>query len=202
MVSCPSVQLSRIWVVLHPLHRMLFSSRRYSTNIPLMTLQHGLLHLTWAKEHYCWAVENWRRIAWPDKSYSQLFWRDSRVRGRRRLYSVMDPSYQQCVGKVGDGSLMMWVFFVGICMVIIKSVLAHTDLVINHLYHMCLPYFLVFMFQQDNEGFSCAHMTLTWLQEYLTPTLARLKFHWPRMGQIANLTKLSPKSHPISKIQL
>ncbi|GBM88678.1 hypothetical protein AVEN_10512-1 [Araneus ventricosus] len=49
------------------------SQSRRPTRVPLLTALHKALLLSWARQHYHWTVDYWKRVAWSDESRFQLY---------------------------------------------------------------------------------------------------------------------------------
>ncbi|GBM13667.1 hypothetical protein AVEN_148189-1 [Araneus ventricosus] len=56
------------------------SQSRRPTLVPLLTARYKALLLSWARQHYHWTVDDWKRVAWSDESRFQLYRTDERVR--------------------------------------------------------------------------------------------------------------------------
>ncbi|GBM24470.1 hypothetical protein AVEN_41114-1 [Araneus ventricosus] len=89
------------------LHRMSFGSRR-PTRVPLFNARHRAARLAWAREHREWTLEDWKRVAWTDKSRFRLFQADGRPRIWRQSHEAMDPSCQVGTVQRHGGSIMVW----------------------------------------------------------------------------------------------
>lgn len=87
-----------------------YGSRR-PTRVPLLTAQHCLQCLSWARDHIDWTLDDWKTMAWSDESRFQLVRADGRVRVWCRPHKAMDPSCQQGSVQAGGGSIMMWAVF-------------------------------------------------------------------------------------------
>ncbi|GBL78677.1 hypothetical protein AVEN_65248-1 [Araneus ventricosus] len=44
------------------------SQNRTPTRVPLFTALHKALLLSWARQHYHWTVDDWKRVTWSDES--------------------------------------------------------------------------------------------------------------------------------------
>ncbi|GBM84626.1 hypothetical protein AVEN_226660-1 [Araneus ventricosus] len=56
---------------------------RRPTRVPLLTKRHHQLHLQWSQEHREWTMDEWKRVAWSDKSRFLIHHVDGRARVRR-----------------------------------------------------------------------------------------------------------------------
>ncbi|GFU49413.1 transposable element Tc1 transposase [Trichonephila clavipes] len=97
------------------LHRMGFGGRRL-TRVPLLNAVHRAARLSRVREHRDWSVEDWKRVAWSDKSRFRLLNINGRLRMWRQAHKAMDPACQ--VGNVQGhgGSIMVWGVFSGHCL--------------------------------------------------------------------------------------
>ena len=84
-----------------------FWSRR-PTRLLLLTVRQKALHLTWARQHRQWTVDDWKHVSWSDESRFQLHRADGLVRVWRQPHESMDPSCQQGTVQAGGGSVMVW----------------------------------------------------------------------------------------------
>ncbi|GBO18468.1 hypothetical protein AVEN_242625-1 [Araneus ventricosus] len=56
------------------------SQSRRSTRVPLLTVRHKALLLSWARQHYHWTIGDWKHVSWSHESRFQLYRTDARVR--------------------------------------------------------------------------------------------------------------------------
>ncbi|GBL84864.1 hypothetical protein AVEN_93886-1 [Araneus ventricosus] len=67
------------------------SQSRKPTRVPLLTARHKALRLDWARQHYHWTVDDWKRLAWSDESRFQLYRTDARVLTSMETSSIHRP---------------------------------------------------------------------------------------------------------------
>ncbi|GFX57304.1 transposable element Tcb2 transposase [Trichonephila clavipes] len=72
---------------------------------------HKFLRLSWARQHRHWTVDDWKHVAWSDKSRFQLNRTDERVRVWGQPRESMHSTCQQGTVQAGGGSVMIW----GVC---------------------------------------------------------------------------------------
>ncbi|GBL84885.1 hypothetical protein AVEN_200201-1 [Araneus ventricosus] len=47
--------------------------------VPLLTALNKALLLSWARQHYCWTVDDWKHVTWSDESRFQLYRTDAQM---------------------------------------------------------------------------------------------------------------------------
>lgn len=77
-----------------------FGSRRL-TRVPLSTVRHKALRLTWGHQRFHWTVYERKHIPWSDKSRCQLYRVDGCVRLWRQPHESLHPSCQQRTIHIG-----------------------------------------------------------------------------------------------------
>ncbi|GBO27968.1 hypothetical protein AVEN_201141-1 [Araneus ventricosus] len=81
---------------------------RRPTRVPLLTVWHTALCLSWARQHSHWTADGWKQVAWFDESCFQLFRADGRVRIWRQPHESMASACQQGTVQSGRASVMVW----------------------------------------------------------------------------------------------
>ncbi|GBM68677.1 hypothetical protein AVEN_255400-1 [Araneus ventricosus] len=61
-----------------------------------------------ARQHYHWTVDDWKHVAWSDKSRFQLYRTDARVRVWRQHHEFMELTCEQGTVQSGGASVMVW----------------------------------------------------------------------------------------------
>ncbi|GFV53023.1 transposable element Tc1 transposase [Trichonephila clavipes] len=75
------------------------------TRVQLLNARHRAAHLTWAREHRDWSVEDWKRVAWSDESRFRLFNADWRLRIGHQAHEALDPACQVRTVQRNGGSI-------------------------------------------------------------------------------------------------
>ncbi len=96
------------------LKQMGYSSRR-AHRVPLLSAKNRKRRLQFAQAHQNWKRleigEDWKNVAWSDKSRFLLQHSDGRARNWRKEHESMDSSCLLSTGQAGGGGLMVWGIF-------------------------------------------------------------------------------------------
>ena len=84
---------------------------RKLTRVPLLNARHRLLHLSYARDHISWTLDNWRTVICSDVSRLQLVRADVRLRVRPKSLDALNPSCEQDKSQAGDGSIKVYCIF-------------------------------------------------------------------------------------------
>jgi DDE superfamily endonuclease len=75
---------------------------------PFLSTLHKARHLTWAKAHEHWTIEDWKNVIFSDESKYNLFGSDGCHWCWRRPGEEFDKRYVRKEVKHGGGSVMAW----------------------------------------------------------------------------------------------
>ncbi len=92
------------------LKQMSNSSRR-PHRVPLLSAKNRNRRLQFAQARQNWTIEDWKNVAWSDKSQFLLRHSDGRVRMWRKEHESMDPSCLVSMVQAGGGGVMFWGIF-------------------------------------------------------------------------------------------
>ncbi len=92
------------------LKQMSYGSRR-PHRVPLLSAKNRKRRLQFAQPHQNWTTEDWKNIAWSDKSRFLLRHSDGRVRIWRKEHESMDPSCLVSTVQAAGGGVMVWGIF-------------------------------------------------------------------------------------------
>ncbi len=98
------------------LKQMGYSSRR-PHRVPLLSAKNRKWRLQFTQAHQNWTIEDWKNVAWSDKSRFLLQHSDGRVRIWCKEHESMDPSCLVSTvqtAAAGGGGVMVWgIYFLG-----------------------------------------------------------------------------------------
>ncbi len=89
------------------LKQMGYSSRR-PHRVPLLSAKNRKLRLQFTQVLQNWTTEDWKKVAWCDKSPFLLWHSDGRVRIWRKQHESMDPSCLVWTVQAAAGGAMVW----------------------------------------------------------------------------------------------
>ncbi|GBM04891.1 hypothetical protein AVEN_252830-1 [Araneus ventricosus] len=150
-----------------------FGSRR-PTRVTLLNARHRAARLAWAREQREWTLDDWKRVAWSDKSSFRLLQADVGLRIWRQAHEAMDPACQVGTVQGHGGSIMVWGVLswqiLGSLVLVPTSLneIRYVKLLGDHLH----PFMLYChahgngVLQQDNRTSRRSRLATAWLDEH------------------------------------
>ncbi len=87
------------------------NSSRRPHRLPLLSAKNRKRRLQFAWAHQNCIIEDWKNVAWSEKSRFLLRHSDGRVRNWRKEHESMDPSRLVSTVQASGGGLMVWGIF-------------------------------------------------------------------------------------------
>jgi hypothetical protein len=79
---------------------------RQQHRVPLLSANNKKMMIQWAHNHQHWTIEEWKNIAWSDKSRFLLHHADGRVRIWHKQHESMNPSGLVSTVQAGGGGVL------------------------------------------------------------------------------------------------
>ncbi len=155
------------------LKQMGYSSRR-PHRVPLLSAKNRKRRLQFAQAHQNWTIEDWKNVAWSDKSCFLLRYSDGSVRIWRKQHESMDPSCLDSMVQAAGGGVMVWGIFswhtlgplvpIEHCL----NATAYVSIVTDHIHPFMTTVYPSSdgYFQQDNAQCHKAQMISDWFLEH------------------------------------